>query len=201
MVNHQNLKRYDGRCAMDGRRFDDLVRDAAAPAASRRGVVFGLAAGVVALALGTDDVGAGRRRRRRRRNRRRNVRVCFKGREIVVNRVAARELVSRGAQRGTCRVVPGDETCENATLPCDVRLTTCGGEDSDCFCFITTIGESFCAANGIECFAGDHTCITDDDCTDRLGRGARCVPTLGCGDELPGCTDTSNACAQPCQGS
>jgi hypothetical protein len=178
---------------MDGRRFDDLVRDAARPVASRRNLALGLVAGAAALLLGSDVAEAGKQRRRRRRNRRRGVTVCFRDVVLTVDRVAARELISRGAQLGACRPPLGsDETCENATLPCNTNLTFCG---EDCFCFLTTIGESFCAANGIECLPG-QTCITDDDCSDRFGDGSRCVPTLGC--DLPGCTETGNACAQPC---
>ena len=85
---------------MDANRFDDLVRGAADRVQSRRGVLFGIAAASMTLAFSLDAAEAGKGRRSRRR--RRNVRVCFKGREIVVNRIAARELVSRGAQRGRC---------------------------------------------------------------------------------------------------
>ena len=87
---------------MDANRFDDLVRGAADRVQSRRGVLFGIAAASMTLAFSLDAAEAGKGRRSRRR--RRNVRVCFKGREIVVNRTAARELVSRGArQRGRGR--------------------------------------------------------------------------------------------------
>ena len=182
---------------MDGERFDAVVRQSVVAATSRRGLLSGVLAGVLATTLWPDDsteaASRRRKRRKRRRQRRRKVTLFHNGKVIRVAPSAVEAHLQHGDQLGTGGLEPGTKTCPNATLPCSTRLTACGGPDSDCFCFLTTTGGSFCANNGIECKAGT-TCIIDDDCPD----GYACVPTLGCGDSIP-CSNTSNACAAPCQ--
>ncbi|HEX5498535.1 MAG TPA: hypothetical protein VFX03_04875, partial [Thermomicrobiales bacterium] len=113
-----------------------------------------------------------------------------------VHRRSVEAHLQHGDPLGDCSVEPGPQTCSGATLPCNPNLSSCG---DGCFCFVTTAGGSFCAGNGtVECIAGG-ACAVDRDCVDRLGDGYVCVSTAGCGDDIPGCTDTSNACAGPCQ--
>jgi hypothetical protein len=150
---------------MDANRFDALVLDAADSVQSRRGVLFRIAAASMTLAFSLDAAGAGKRRRR---NRRRNVRVCFKGREIVVNRTAARELISRGAQRGRC-VSAGDPDipgCSGSTDFCSGDQATCLGE-ADCGCFVTVESDTICG--NLDTFQGcptTTTCTSSADCPD-----------------------------------
>lgn len=150
---------------MDADRFDALVLGAADPVQSRRGILFGIAAAAMTLTVGSDAAGAGKRRRR---NRRRNVRVCFKGREIVVNGAAARELVSRGALRGRCVAAgaPSIPGCAASNDFCSGEQASCLGE-ADCGCFVTVESDTICG--NLDHFQGcptTTTCTSSDDCPD-----------------------------------
>ena len=149
---------------MDADRFDALVRGAANPVRSRRVALLGIAAAALTHAFRSDPAAAGKRRR----NRRRNVRVCFKGREIVVNRTAARELVSRGAQRGRCVPVglPGIPGCSASNGFCSSNQASCLGTP-DCGCFVTVESDTICG--NLSTFQGCPAttgCTTSDDCPD-----------------------------------
>jgi hypothetical protein len=151
---------------MDANRFDDLVRGAADRVQSRRGVLFGVAAASMTLAFSLDAAEAGKGRRSRRP--RRNVRVCFKGREIVVNRTAARELVSRGARRGRCVPAgsPGIPGCSANNGFCSGNQASCLGTP-ECGCFMTVESDTICG--NLSTFQGCPTttnCTTSDDCHD-----------------------------------
>lgn len=190
---------------MRDQQFDAVVGALGDPATPRRRVLAALAAGALAIVrdgAGSEAAAGRRERRRRRRNRRGGVRVCFKGVELVVDRVAARELVSRGGRLGRCRApeeVP-EETlaCQGATLHCAANPTSCGGASSMCICTLTIGGASVCAENQVVCDADESTCTEDQDCVARFGAGFSCVSTQGCSGLA--CGGNGNACAPPCQG-
>jgi hypothetical protein len=96
------------------------------------------------------------------------VRICFKGREIVVNRTAARELVSRGAQRGQC--VPSEPPsipgCSASNGFCSGNQTSCLGTPA-CGCFVTVESDTICG--NLSTFQGCPAttgCTSSDDCPD-----------------------------------
>lgn len=165
---------------MDGQQFDDLTRGVSEPAFSRRELVLGLVAAAAGLLLGVDDAAASKRRRRRRRNRRGAITICSKGRQLTLDRAAARELISRGAQPGLCQQTdPGADICPVGIVPCsappsDGSTPACCGPNSvcvtcnpggDCIC-CPAVGGSCpsCQAPSFVCCssAGDCSCCAAD---------------------------------------
>ena len=173
---------------MDAERFDDLTRRLAT-AASRRRLLKGMAAGLVAGALGgrggpaaAQDVCTLKANGER----------CAGGGECCSGRCVRK----RGTNKKFCRRAPGQGICTVANDICVSGTPHCNaaGSATTCLCYVTSRGWSFCGADfdlPEDCFA----CANDADCEERDGGlpGDRCVRCL---DNCPLTGD--RACARPC---
>lgn len=186
---------------MDRGRFDALTRILAGHG-SRRAALAAMLGVAFAGVASTAETRQGKRqkgKRRRQRKRRNGVRVCFKGRTLVLDRAAARELVQRGGQLGRCGQRPEPDDSQSCTVGlqfCDSNQNSCGLEQSNCACLATTSGGAVCAQDQSVCQADESTCSDDQDCVNRYGAGFACVSTADCGNLH--CGGNGNACVPPC---
>ncbi|MDQ3779874.1 MAG: hypothetical protein M3354_04905 [Chloroflexota bacterium] len=167
---------------MDDSRFDNLVKALTSESRSRRGVLRGLAAGLLGIGLST--LGSGARAAACKQNGRR----CRNGNQCCSG------LCTGKKDRKKCRRAPGQGTCTIAKDTCTIggQAAACDpGLTGACSCFRRPNGAAFCADTTTfdclpcaECPAGT-TCVR--------ARNGICVSCpVG-----SGATDT--ICVRPCE--
>jgi hypothetical protein len=115
---------------------------------------------------------------------------CGGGREPCCSGWCKRK---RGSSKKFCRQADNQGVCTIEKNFCVTGSPPCGLDDSgsDCVCFVTTTGRSFCGLGGIA--AQDCGCTSDEAC-ETLGAGAKCVQAnVACG-----CASSTSACLRPC---
>jgi hypothetical protein len=94
--------------------------------------------------------------------------------------------------QGACTV--GENICAGSS---DFSCGT--GSLGLCHCFVTTTGRSFCGAFFNIRRTDDCDCTSNDECEDRIGKGAKCIQT-GTRCVGPSCPpSTTSGCMAPCQ--
>ena len=178
---------------MDGERFDVLTRRLGATG-SRRQLLRGVLGAALGAALGVAGV-------------REAAAACLEngercGREGDDQCCSGLCKRKRGTNKKFCRQAPGQGTCtieQNRCTQGDVAAVKCGASGTDCNCYVTAKGTSFCGAAKTSCFA----CVTNAACEDRPPnpsvpgdsggqRGDVCVLCIGCG------AAGGRGCVQPC---
>ena len=162
---------------MTATRFERVMNLLTGRAASRRGVLRGLAGGALGAGFGA---------------------LALEAAACAPNGTACRNggrCCSGVCASGTCRRAPQQGTCTIERRVCAVGkdAARCGPASSDCACYRRSTGAAFCANfDSVTCAA----CATDQDCVDLLGPGRVCLRAGGplcCAAE-----GTTTACARPC---
>ena len=206
---------------MDANRLDELFRSLTSGSArSRRGVLAGLASGLLAalpLALGVEDTGAKKRGKKKKKKSlpsplpppalnaygcvdagqacRGNSALCCSGicQGAAPQPGQADMSVCVAHNAGIC-YADSDSCTVGATVKCDPS----NPNNSLCGCVLTTGNAGFCGDfSSFDVAANCRFCSIDTDCQAEHGPGAACI-VLG-GACTPSCPATGRtACIPPC---
>jgi hypothetical protein len=103
-----------------------------------------------------------------------------------------KKICKQADNQGVCTI--DDDACAGSGFACG---TASGG--SDCFCFVTTTGRSFCGDFFTIQQTEDCDCTSNKECERRIGKGAKCIQA-GTDCQAPSCPpSTTSGCMAPCQ--
>jgi hypothetical protein len=164
---------------MDASAFDRLAT-MLVRAGSRRAALLTTAGAALGLA-GTDRAAA-----QPSCSLKANGESCQSGAECCSGRCTQRH---RDDRYGTCRQADHQGICTVENNHCAGTSGACG---TDCLCFVTTRGRSFCGGDP----SGSCNCASNRQCERRHGKGSTCVQAGGINCR---CETFETACMEPCE--
>jgi hypothetical protein len=208
---------------MDAKHFDELFRSFVSGGArveSRRGVLAGLASGLLAalpLSLGSEDAAAKNKKGKKKKHKTLSPppspqslppafnafgcldvgQPCQGDDTLCCSGICDGSAPAQGQPDTSVCVAHNSGICSADTNSCEGGAVSCSSANPNCLCLLTTGNAGFCADFTEIIEKSCRFCDTDTDCQAELGPDAACVVlNENC---TPVCPATGRtACARPC---